>query len=72
MLARDKKDSSKISKVGRVMTCTFCTKEGHNTRTCALRKAGGSSNDRGNSSTVDSNKGLKCTQENGLTSNIPT
>ncbi|CAN1305979.1 hypothetical protein LINPERPRIM_LOCUS26681 [Linum perenne] len=55
LLARDKKDSSKISKVGRVMTCTFCTKEGHNTRTCALRKAGGSSNDRGNSSTVDSN-----------------
>ncbi|CAN1286474.1 hypothetical protein LINPERPRIM_LOCUS19318 [Linum perenne] len=38
LLARDKKDSSKISKVGRVMTCTFCTKEGHNTRTCALRK----------------------------------
>ncbi|CAN1242467.1 hypothetical protein LINPERPRIM_LOCUS5351 [Linum perenne] len=38
LLAQDKKDSSKMGKVGRVMTCTFCTKEGHDTRTCALRK----------------------------------
>ncbi|CAN1268568.1 hypothetical protein LINPERPRIM_LOCUS13226 [Linum perenne] len=38
LLARDKKDTSKMSRIGRVITSTFCTKEGHNTRTCALRK----------------------------------
>ncbi|CAN1292145.1 hypothetical protein LINPERPRIM_LOCUS21435 [Linum perenne] len=38
LLARDKKDTSKMSRIGRVITCTICTKEGHNTRTCALRK----------------------------------
>ncbi|CAN1789043.1 hypothetical protein LINPERHAP1_LOCUS18310 [Linum perenne] len=35
LLARDKKDHNKMSKVGRIMTCTSCHKEGHNKRTCA-------------------------------------
>ncbi|CAN1137101.1 hypothetical protein LINPERPRIM_LOCUS21255 [Linum perenne] len=34
LMKRDKNDPTKMSKVGRVMTCTSCHKEGHNKRTC--------------------------------------
>ncbi|CAN1131398.1 hypothetical protein LINPERHAP2_LOCUS6379, partial [Linum perenne] len=68
LLARDKKDTSKMSRIGRVITCTFCTKEGHNTRTCALRKASGRT---GASGSVDNEVGLRCTQESDTLSNMP-
>ncbi|CAN1812871.1 hypothetical protein LINPERHAP1_LOCUS26669 [Linum perenne] len=38
LLARDTNDPTKMSKVGRIMTCKSCRKEGHNTRTCSLNK----------------------------------
>ncbi|CAN1166443.1 hypothetical protein LINPERPRIM_LOCUS34266 [Linum perenne] len=38
LMARDKNDSSKMSRVARIMTCKSCKKEGHNTRTCSLQK----------------------------------
>ncbi|CAN1240295.1 hypothetical protein LINGRAPRIM_LOCUS2677 [Linum grandiflorum] len=38
LLAPDTNDSSKISRIGRIMTCKSCKQEGHNARTCALRK----------------------------------
>ncbi|CAN1295046.1 hypothetical protein LINPERPRIM_LOCUS22696 [Linum perenne] len=37
LLARDKSDLTKMSRVGRLMTCTSCRKEGHNKRTCPLQ-----------------------------------
>ncbi|CAN1777247.1 hypothetical protein LINPERHAP1_LOCUS13978 [Linum perenne] len=38
LMARDKNDPTKISRVGRIMTCKSCKKEGHNKRTCAFNK----------------------------------
>ncbi|CAN1185034.1 hypothetical protein LINPERHAP2_LOCUS37305 [Linum perenne] len=38
LLARDTNDPTKMSKVGRIMTCKSCRKERHNTRTCSLNK----------------------------------
>ncbi|CAN1824240.1 hypothetical protein LINPERHAP1_LOCUS30699 [Linum perenne] len=37
LLARDKSNLTKMSRVGRLMTCTSCRKEGHNKRTCPLQ-----------------------------------
>ncbi|CAN1175128.1 hypothetical protein LINPERPRIM_LOCUS30653 [Linum perenne] len=34
LLARDRNNPAKLSKVGRVMSCGSCGKNGHNTRTC--------------------------------------
>ncbi|CAN1325008.1 hypothetical protein LINPERPRIM_LOCUS33339, partial [Linum perenne] len=38
LLARDTNDPTKMSKVGRIMTCKSFRKEGNNTRTCSLNK----------------------------------
>ncbi|CAN0893143.1 hypothetical protein LINGRAHAP2_LOCUS17978 [Linum grandiflorum] len=38
LLAQDKNDSSKLGRVGRIMSCKTCGKEGHNKRTCAFLK----------------------------------
>ncbi|CAN1140274.1 hypothetical protein LINPERPRIM_LOCUS24738 [Linum perenne] len=38
LMARDKNDPTKISRIGRIMTCKSCKQEGHNKRTCALNK----------------------------------
>ncbi|CAN1223433.1 hypothetical protein LINPERPRIM_LOCUS2066, partial [Linum perenne] len=43
LLARDKKDNMKMSRVGRIMICTSCHKEGHNKRTCTNQGNDGTS-----------------------------
>ncbi|CAN1172198.1 hypothetical protein LINPERPRIM_LOCUS30890 [Linum perenne] len=46
LIKHDKNDSTKMSKLGRVMTCTSCHKEGHNKRACAKQGNGGTSGSR--------------------------
>ncbi|CAN1160301.1 hypothetical protein LINPERPRIM_LOCUS21758 [Linum perenne] len=35
LITRDKEDPTRINRVGRIMTCKTCKKEGHNSRTCS-------------------------------------
>ncbi|CAN1850710.1 hypothetical protein LINPERHAP1_LOCUS40003 [Linum perenne] len=39
LLNRDKNNHSKLSRVGRVMSCKSCGKDGHNIRTCKDKNA---------------------------------
>ncbi|CAN1120262.1 hypothetical protein LINPERHAP2_LOCUS103 [Linum perenne] len=41
LLTRDKRNSLKLGRVGRVMSCKSCKGEGHNRRTCPLLKEPG-------------------------------